>query len=172
MFVAAMALPARRAIAKGAFESYGDVGQYALPAIAGLLALSKDDRDGIAQLAVSGAVSVGTTVALKYAVDETRPNGGRYSFPSGHTSLAFAGAAFIHERYGWEWGIPAELAAAAVAWSRVDAGQHHWYDVLASVGIAHASAFFLVDHKESNVTLFPMVGGRKPSFGIVGSIRF
>lgn len=146
--------------------------QYALPAGAGFIALFKEDAEGVAQLATSGAVTLGTTTALKYAVDEKRPNGGHYSFPSGHTSLAFAGAAFIHDRYGWEWGLPAQLAAAAVAWSRVDARKHYWYDVLASVGIAHASAFLLVDHKDSSVTLFPMVGGRKPSFGIVGSIKF
>ena len=170
--IAGVVLPVTGAAAKNTFSTYGDVMQYALPAGAGLLAFIKGDADGATQLAASGAVTIGTTYALKYAVNETRPNGGRYSFPSGHTSLAFTGAAFVHERYGWEWGLPAELAAAAVAWSRVDARQHHWYDVLASVGIAHASAFFLVDHKDSGVTLFPMVGGHKPSFGIVGSMKF
>ena len=81
---------------------------------------------------------------LKYAVDDTRPNGGRRSFPSGHTAWAFTGAAFIHHRYGWEWGVPTEIAAAAVAISRIDGNYHRWRDVIASAAIAHASAYFLV----------------------------
>jgi len=45
--------------------------------------------------------------------------------------------------------------------------------VIASAAIAHASsAYFLVDHMDENVTLMPMIGGRKPAFGIVGSLRF
>lgn len=157
---------------KSALTSYGDVAQYALPAGAALLSALKGDGEGAAQLFASGAVTAGLTYGLKYAVDERRPNGGRYSFPSGHTSFAFIGAAYVHERYGWEWGVPAELAAAVVGYSRVDAKAHHWYDVVASAGIAHLSAYFLVDHRDSNVMLLPMVGGRKPAFGIVGSIRF
>lgn len=120
----------------------------------------------------STAVTMGLTYGLKYAVDDTRPNGGRRSFPSGHTAWAFAGAAFVHQRYGWEWGLPANIAATAVAVSRVDGDFHRWRDVIASALIANTSAFFLVDHMDERVTLMPMIGGRKPSFGIVGAIRF
>jgi membrane-associated phospholipid phosphatase len=155
-----------------AFTTYGDVARYALPAGAAILALTKDDTDGLKQLLASGAVTLGTTYALKYAVDDTRPNGGRRSFPSGHAAWAFTGAAYIHHRYGWEWGVPAELAAAAVAVSRVDGDYHRWRDVIASAVIAHASAFFLVDRLDERVTLMPMIGGQKPAFGIVGSVRF
>lgn len=165
-------LPLSPALAGETFTTYGDVGRYALPAGAAILALSQDDTDGLRQLLASGAVTLGATYALKYAVDDTRPNGGRRSFPSGHTAWAFTGAAFIHHRYGWEWGLPAELAATAVAVSRVDGDFHRWRDVIASAVIAHASAYFLVDHMDEGVTLMPMIGGRKPAFGIVGSIRF
>jgi len=158
--------------AKDAFTTYGDVAQYALPATAAILALAKDDTEGFKQFAASTAVTLALTYGLKYSVNSTRPNGGRHSFPSGHSARAFAGAAFIHTRYGWQYGVPAQLAASAVAWSRVDARAHHWYDVVASAGIAHLSAYFLTDHLNENVTLFPVIGGRKPSFGIVGAIRF
>jgi membrane-associated phospholipid phosphatase len=164
--------PLSSASASEAFTTYGDVTRYALPAGAAILALTKDDTNGLKQLLASGAVTIGATYALKYAVDDTRPNGGRRSFPSGHTAWAFAGAAYIHHRYGWEWGLPAELAAAAVAVSRVDGDYHRWRDVIASAAIAHASAFFLVDRLDERVTLTPMIGGRKPAFGIVGSVRF
>lgn len=155
-----------------AFTTYGDVARYAIPAVAASLAVAKDDTHGLTQLLASGAVTVAATYGLKVAVDDTRPNGDRRSFPSGHTAWAFAGAAFIHHRYGWEWGVPAEIAAAAVAVSRVDGNFHRWRDVVASAVIAHASAYFLVDRMDERVTLLPMAGGRTPAFGIVGAIRF
>lgn len=165
-------LPLSPAFAGETFTTYGDVGRYALPAGAAILALAQDDAEGLQQFLATGAVTLGATYALKYAVNDTRPNGGRRSFPSGHTAWAFTGAAFIHHRYGWEWGLPAELAATAVAVSRVDGDFHRWRDVIASAVIAHTSAYFLVDHLDEGVTLMPMIGGRKPAFGIVGSLRF
>lgn len=167
--VCALAAPVQ---AKDSFTTYGDIARYALPAGAALLSTFKGDSEGLGQLLVSGGVTLGATYALKHAVDARRPDGGRHSFPSGHTAFAFVGAAYVHERYGWQWGVPATLAAGAVAWSRVDAGRHHWRDVIASAAIAHASAFFLVDHLDDRVALFPLIGGRKPSFGLVGRIRF
>jgi len=160
------------AAADNGFTSYGDVARYALPAGAVLLSLSTDDTEGLKQLLASGVVTLSTTYALKYAVDDTRPNGGRRSFPSGHTAWAFTGAAFIHHRYGWEWGLPAELAATAVAVSRVDGNYHRWRDVVASAVIAHTSAFFLVDRLDERVTLMPMIGARDGAFGLVGAVRF
>lgn len=76
-----------------------------------------------------------TTGVLKYAVDETRPNGGSHSFPSGHASAAFTGAEFIRKEYGWQWGAPAYLAAGFVAWSRVKADKHYTHDVVAGAAI-------------------------------------
>lgn len=174
-FVGALGLAAitiSSAVADDAFTTYGDVARYALPAGAATLVLSKNDAAGLNQLLASAAVTLGATYALKYAVDDTRPNGGRRSFPSGHTAWAFTGAAFIHHRYGWKWGVPAELAATAVAISRVDGDYHRWRDVVASAAIAHLSAYVLVDRLDERVTLMPMFGGREPAFGIVGAVRF
>jgi len=75
------------------------------------------------------------TYSLKYAVDEQRPNGHGESFPSGHTSVAFAGAEFIRKQYGWGWGLPAYVSASVVGWSRVEAGKHWTHDVLAGAAI-------------------------------------
>jgi hypothetical protein len=82
-----------------------------------------------------------TTGALKYGVNETRPNGGSYSFPSGHAAAAFTGAEFIRKEYGWQWGAPAYLAAGFVAWSRVKADKHYIHDVAAGAAIG-----ILVNH--------------------------
>jgi len=75
------------------------------------------------------------TYTLKYSVDEQRPNGGGQSFPSGHTSMAFAGAEFIRKEYGWGWGAPSYLAASYVGWSRVETHNHWTRDVLAGAAI-------------------------------------
>lgn len=78
------------------------------------------------------------TYALKYSVNEERPNGeDSHSFPSGHASVSFAGAEFIRKEYGWGWGVPAYLAAGFVGYSRVKAKDHYTWDVAtgAMIGI-------------------------------------
>lgn len=75
------------------------------------------------------------TVGLKYAINETRPNGEPRSFPSGHTSIAFTGAEFIRKEYGWRWAAPAYVAASFVGWSRVEAKKHYVHDVLAGAAL-------------------------------------
>src|ERR1043166_9233979 len=86
------------------------------------------------------ASPLGFTYGLKYAVSETRPNGGSHSFPSGHTSISFCSAEFVRKRYGWEYGIPAYALASLVAYSRVEAGEHYPHDVIAGAGIGIASS--------------------------------
>ena len=75
------------------------------------------------------------TYSLKFSINAERPNGGGQSFPSGHTSMAFAGAEFIRKEYGGWWGVPAYLAAGYVGWSRVETKNHWTSDVLAGAAI-------------------------------------
>ncbi|MGD9842992.1 MAG: phosphatase PAP2 family protein [Steroidobacteraceae bacterium] len=72
-----------------------------------------------------------TTYALKYVVNAKRPNGGKQSFPSGHTAAAFMGAEFIRKNYGVGWGFPAYAAASWVGYSRVESNKHYTRDVIA-----------------------------------------
>ena len=116
-------------------ETTGTVLSIALPVAAGGLTYDKDDGRGRMQLAEALATTVGVTYGLKYTVDETRPNGGAHSFPSAHTSVSFAAADFIERRYGWDYGIPAYLAAGFVGYSRVEAKAHYTHDVLAGAAI-------------------------------------
>src|SRR3989344_4784075 len=92
----------------------GDYVQFLAPA-SGLFftALHKDGK-GAQQLLESTVVSVAVTHSLKHMINSERPNGGSYSFPSGHTAFAFTGSTFIHERYGWKWGISAHAVAMFV----------------------------------------------------------
>jgi membrane-associated phospholipid phosphatase len=127
--------------AGGAIESAGDALQLALPAAAGGLTLWYRDWPGTLQFGESAAVTLGVTYLLKYTVDETRPNGGSQSFPSAHTSISFSAAEFMRKRYGWEYGIPAYAAASFVAYSRVEANEHHPRDVIAGAGIGIISSY-------------------------------
>jgi membrane-associated phospholipid phosphatase len=87
------------------------------------------------------ALSLGISYGLKYAIDEKRPNGKSYSFPSVHTSASFTSAEFLRKRYGWEYGIPAYAIATFVAYSRVEAKQHYVHDVIAGAVIGIGSSY-------------------------------
>jgi membrane-associated phospholipid phosphatase len=118
-------------------ESLGTGVSIALPLVAGGIAYFKKDNVGIAQLLVETGLTVGTAYALKNIVREQRPNGTDFkSFPSETTALAASGSSFLWHRYGWEYGLPAFAMTEFVSYSRVQARQHHWYDTLASSGIA------------------------------------
>ncbi len=119
----------------------GDVLVVALPiAAAGMTVGFKDGR-GALEFGESAALSMGMTYALKFAIHETRPNGGDQSFPSGHATLAFTSAEFIRKRYGWEFGLPAYALATFVAYSRIEARQHHPIDVIGGAAIGIVSSY-------------------------------
>ena len=119
----------------------GDVLQYVLPGAAAGLTLYNKDGKGALQFGESAVLTLGVTYGLKYAVNEKRPNGGNYSFPSAHTSISFSAAEFMRKRYGWEYGIPAYAAASFVAYSRVEAREHYPHDVIAGAGIGIVSSY-------------------------------
>jgi membrane-associated phospholipid phosphatase len=94
------------------------------------------------------------TMGLKLSVDRTRPDGYRYSLPSGHASSAFATAAVLHRRFGWKAGLPAYLAGTYVGASRLTENRHYLTDVAfgaalglvagRAVTIGHGRATFAV----------------------------
>lgn len=87
------------------------------------------------------------TELLKYTVREKRPNGDSLdSFPSGHSSAAFAMATALADmkpQYKWEaYGL-----ATTIAWSRIEVGAHHWQDVVAGAALGHfITKQFTSDH--------------------------
>lgn len=118
-------------------EQVGQAIAIALPLAAGGISISKNDWTGLAQMTVATGATVGTAYGLKYIVHEERPDhSDNQSFPSDTAALAFAPANFLWQRYGWQYGLPAYLAAGFVGYSRVEAKQHHWWDVAASAGMA------------------------------------
>lgn len=123
----------------------------------------KDDSEGRTQWMWSTGTSLVLNTALRVAFNETswgeRPNGHPYGFPSGHTSFIASGAAFVSERYGWRYGVPAYLATAYVGWVRVDTDHHRWRDIVAATALSWAVSRYLVTpFEDETVSITPLVG--------------
>ncbi len=86
------------------------------------------------------------TQGLKHAVNRIRPDGGRHSFPSGHSSAAFATADVLWQRFGWKAGLPAYAGAGYIAASRLAERAHFLSDVVFGAAIGIASARTLSFH--------------------------
>jgi membrane-associated phospholipid phosphatase len=100
--------------------------------------LSHDERTtALGADLVRGQVLNGVlTQGLKVLVGRPRPGGGHHSsFPSGHTSAAFANAAILQQHLGWKVGVAAYGTAGFIGWTRVRDHDHYLSDVLAGTAI-------------------------------------
>lgn len=99
--------------------------------------------------AVANAGTIALTYALKYSVSRTRPNKrNNYSFPSGHSSMAFSTATMFQMWYGWKAGIPAYALAALTAFQRLDDNQHWLSDVIMGTTIGIIVPYMLYRGEE------------------------
>jgi len=75
---------------------------------------------------------------LKAAFQRQRPGGGPHSFPSGHTTIAFAAAPVFAKHLGWRGGVLAYGIAAGTACGRLEERRHFTSDVIfgAALGLA------------------------------------
>ncbi len=152
-------------------ERAGDIIQIAIPAIAYGSTFYMDDEEGRQQFYKSAATNFVATHSLKNIVDKKRPDGGDHAFPSGHTSMAFQGAGFIHKRYGLEYGIPAYLGAAFVGYSRVKSDRHDTTDVLAGAALGLVSSLYFT--KSYNDDKLMITTDLSPEFyGISANYKF
>ena len=140
------------ATAQEVVREIGDVVQIAIPLTGLGISLATSDKDGTYQIVQSMAVQTVTTHLLKRTIKRRRPNGSKYSFPSGHTSLSFMGSTFLWKRYGWKYGVPATLAASFVGYSRAGINDpvHHPSDVFAGAAIGILSSFIFTKVKDSD----------------------
>lgn len=101
-------------------------------------------------------VSEVITQALKGITREKRPHDGNLaSFPSGHTTIAFAIARMeqdYHPGQAWAW----YLGAGLIGESRVELSQHHVHDVLAGAALGYLAATWEL-HRPHGLLLFPFI---------------
>ena len=156
-----------------AVRTSGDVLAMVTPLASLTTVLILQDWKGLKQGALTGVTTVGVTFALKYLIKKERPDfSDNHSFPSMHTSVSFAGAAFIQRRYGWKWGIPAYAVASYVGWSRTYGKKHDWWDVAAgaAIGIGSAYIFTRPFASKHNLSISPIAGDKH--FGFYASMTF
>jgi len=128
--------------------------------------LVQGDRTGAVQAGGSIASAYAGAFVLKRAFPETRPDGSdSRSFPSGHTSAAFAAATSILERRGPAEGVPALAVASFVGVARVKADKHHWHDVLAGAALGSAAGLLLTSPRERSDQLMVWASPKSVTLG-------
>lgn len=156
----------------GHFAAWGDAGGQLIPnaLYAGGMYLFNDTNKAMLMIKATLYSSAVTTV-MKYIVNEKRPNGrNRHSFPSGHTTTAFAFASTVASLHEWYWGASAYLFASFVGFSRINDNKHYIHDVVAGatigaaygVGVAAISKKYLnkdksADKKTASLNVMPIV---------------
>ena len=134
-------------------EVYLVVGTPLIVAAAGVISHDKNTIRNAVVIMESVVVNVAVTNALKYSVNRERPFITYHdiirktdplgpSFPSGHTSNAFATAASLSLTYPeWYVIIPSFAYAGTVAYSRMHLGVHYPSDVAAGALIGAGCAY-------------------------------
>jgi len=124
----------------------GDLLSVGLPAFAAGLTLVNDDKESLVQLAKSEGATFLIVEGLKASHHEMRPDGSdNKSFPSRHAAVAFSAAQFLQMKGGWEYGVPAYLAASYVGYSRVETHKHYWKDVVAGAATGALTTYYFTD---------------------------
>ncbi|OAM89272.1 hypothetical protein AW736_13530 [Termitidicoccus mucosus] len=149
----------------GAFETYGQ--------------LARDQKsksvalDGVTASIIAAGI---VTPTLKWAVGRVRPNAssgvfdfqpfsGNHSFPSGHTTQAFAVASVIAAHYDqwWVQGLSYGVAGL-VGYSRIEQNAHYASDVVAGAIIGTVVGRAIVHRhnkpKENAFNISPYIDGR------------
>jgi membrane-associated phospholipid phosphatase len=141
----------------------------------GLIRNNKQDLKNALYITETVVLSTATTFLLKATIKRPRPfvtnsklvplsYPKNYSFPSGHTSEAFAVATSLSVCYPkWYIIVPTYLYAGSVAYSRMYMGVHYPTDVIAGAIVGAGSAFVM---KKVNKWL-----QKKPSAHVTPSIH-
>ncbi|WP_219225432.1 phosphatase PAP2 family protein [Pedobacter antarcticus] len=139
--------------------------------------------DKSALLLISGTFTMGSVHLLKNSSNRMRPNGlNDYSFPSGHTAMAFASAEFLRQEYGdvsvW-YTIGGYSVATATGVLRMYKNYHWFSDVVAGAGLGILSTKFayvvypsirkwVTGKDQSNFVMMPVYQNRAAGFAFSG----
>ncbi|MDR2207071.1 MAG: phosphatase PAP2 family protein [Flavobacteriaceae bacterium] len=112
-----------------------------------------DWKNRTAIMAKGTVINLGLVYFLKKSVNEIRPDGTAFSFPSGHTANAFAGATLLSIEYGenYKWVPYAAYGTAfGIGIMRMVNNKHYISDVLFGAGLGILSmklAYWLHQYK-------------------------
>ncbi len=106
--------------------------------LAGRVSRDSTFRAASYDLAQATLINGAYTYALKQTLRRARPDGSNdLSFPSGHTSNAFAWATVANQHYGPRAGVPAYVAASLIGVSRIRKDKHYLSDVIAGASVGY-----------------------------------
>lgn len=157
------------------FESGNLLGQFAFQATAGFATYGVGKSIGNQKVAAVGRdivraqlLSQTMVQAVKFTVRRERPDESNdHSFPSGHSSSAFATATVLHRHYGWKVGGPAYALGGYIALARMAWNRHHATDVVMGAGFGIAAARTVtmsVGKSKFSMGVQPQVGGASLNF--------
>jgi membrane-associated phospholipid phosphatase len=157
------------------FEAGNIMGSFVFQVGAGLATFGVGKASDNGKLAMVGRdivraqiISQSFTQVVKFTVQRQRPDfSNSQSFPSGHSSSAFATAGVLHRHYGWKAGVPAYAFSSYVALARMSWNRHHASDVVMGAGLGIASArtvTMTVGGSKFNMGVQPQAGGASINF--------
>lgn len=125
-------------------------------------------------------INAAYTTAIKYPAHRLRPDESNYlSFPSGHTSNAFAWATVANHYYGPKLGIPAFAFAGLIGVGRMEKNVHWLSDVVggATVGYLVARTVVRRDSEDlpaphAQLRVSPSTGPGGKGVGLTASLQF
>ena len=162
----------RTGLQKG-FGTASDVAAITLPVATLAGVLIAQDWEGLKEAALTAAVATAATYVLKFSVRELRPDHSNFhSFPSMHSTTAFATAAFLQRRYGWKFGGPAYVIATFTAVGRVVGKKHHWWDCVVGAAIGAGSAYIFTRPWAQRHELAIMPVATPTDIGVTAQISF
>lgn len=102
----------------------------------------------------ASAYSTSVTTILKYTVREPRPidSDWKNSFPSGHSTTAFAFSGYVMAEHGYWYGVPALLLSSFIGYSRINDNMHWLHDVVAggTIGWVYGWGISRLQNKKKN----------------------
>lgn len=134
-------------------------------------------------LFISNLISASITQGLKNIMLKTRPNGGRFSFPSGHATFAFTNATVVYNEFRQSSPLLAYSSyafAITTASFRMINNKHWLSDVLvgAGIGIIVTNLVYYFEplknfnpfKKSKNITFVPVI--ENDNYGLYFSYKF
>lgn len=136
------------------FTRLGDTPAWVVHCIGLLLVLPAPARSAVGAMATAGLTATVVVAVLKRLIRRPRPSRAAaglgsvladpdaFSFPSGHSAVAFAVAFAAYQELP-PLGAAELILASGIACSRVYLGAHYPLDVLVGIAIGISSAFFV-----------------------------
>jgi hypothetical protein len=155
-----------------------------VPVLLGVYAYSvhrqdEETHDLMSTLLSAYMLNGAATLTVKAIANTDRPseewNGGKFGFPSFHTSSSFTIAAVLDEYEGHHIGLPAYALAGLIGWSRIDEQDHDLSDVVFGAAMGYVIGKSVAGRHldgDSRVRILPYTHPTDGSSGVMLDIAY